>query len=220
MPYAPIARPLPPAPPSPVGPRDATSTGPANVGAIPSAVAACLSPTIFRAARQPHTGLVLWRRPALQGLNRAIRAALALPPFSNIAEGPPDQAAWALLRDMPGDMHELGEDIAMLGRRFAAVTADHAIRLRLEHVADDACRRYHVDSVGLRLLCTYAGPGTEWIDPAGQRHQMSAFHVGIFKGTKFPDSAPRILHRSPPVEHLPERRRARLLLCIDQPGVF
>lgn len=218
MPHALIA-PRPPAPPSPVGPRDATA-GPADAGATPGAVASCLSPAIFRAAQQNDTGLVLWRRAARLGLNRAIQAALALPPFCTIAEGPPDQAARALLRDMQGDMHALGADIAMLGRRFAAVTADHAIRLRLEHVADDACRRYHVDSVGLRLLCTYAGPGTEWIDPAGQRHQMSAFHVGIFKGAKFPDAAPRILHRSPPVEHLPERRRARLLLCIDQPGVF
>ena len=163
---------------------------------------------------------MLWRRSARLGLNRAIQAALALPPFCNIAEGPPDQAARALLHDMPSNTHKLGADIAMLGRRFAAVTGDRTMRFRLEHVADDACRQYHVDSVGLRLLCTYAGPGTEWIDPAGRHCRMPVFHVGIFKGAKFPDSAPRILHRSPPVEHLPERRRARLLLCIDQPGVF
>jgi hypothetical protein len=49
---------------------------------------------------------------------------------------------------------------------------------------------------------------------------MAAFHVGIFKGTKVPDAAPRILHRSPPVEHLPQRLRAWILLCIDQPGAF
>jgi hypothetical protein len=49
---------------------------------------------------------------------------------------------------------------------------------------------------------------------------MQVCHVGVFKGSTFPDRAPRILHRSPPVEHLPKRRRSRLLLCIDQPGVF
>jgi hypothetical protein len=79
-----------------------------------------------------------------------------------------------------------------------------------EHVVDDACRQHHVDSVKFRLLCTYAGLGTDWIDPAGE-HPMAAFDVAVFKGLKFPDSAPRLL---------PKTQRSRLLLCIDQPGVF
>jgi hypothetical protein len=190
----------------------------ASSGAGP--VSACLSSGVLRAVLQPATGLALWRRPARPGLNRAIQTALALPPFSKVAEGPADQAARALVRDMPLEMRPLGEDMAKLGRLFASVTQDHTVRFRLEHVADNACRQHHVDAVGLRLLCTYAGLGTEWIHPNGQHRRMSVFHVGLFKGSKFPDTAPRILHRSPPVEHLPERRRSRLLLCIDQPGVF
>jgi hypothetical protein len=49
---------------------------------------------------------------------------------------------------------------------------------------------------------------------------MALCQVGVFKGSKFPDTASRILHRSPPVEHLPKWRRSRLLLCIDDSGVF
>ena len=210
-----------PEPESPAIGRDIASKAAqrdAGIGAGP--VSACLSSGVLRAVLQPATGLALWRRPMRLGLNRAIQAALALPPFSAVAEGPPDQAALALLRDMPPEMRPLGADIARLGRLFASVTTEHAVRFRLEHVADNACRQHHVDAVALRLLCTYAGLGTEWIHPDGQHRRMSVFHVGVFKGSKFPDSAPRILHRSPPVEHLLERRRARLLLCIDQPGVF
>jgi hypothetical protein len=117
-------------------------------------------------------------------------------------------------------MRPLGVEIARLGRLFAIVTGEPVLHFRLEHIADNACRKHHVDSVHLRLLCTFAGLGTEWIDPDSQHRRMSISDVGIFKGTKFPDAAPRIRHRSPPLEHLPRLRRSRLLLCIDQPGVF
>ncbi len=100
------------------------------------------------------------------------------------------------------------------------MTGHATLRLRLEHVADDACRKFHVDAVRLRLLCTYAGLGTEWIDPAGQVQRMPLMQAGLFKGAAYPDAAPRVLHRSPPVSHRPPGRRSRLLLCIDEPGVF
>ena len=190
---------------------------PAN-GAAPVSVS--LSPKVLLTVLQPTTGLALWHRSARVGMQPAIEAALALAPFCATAEGAPDRAARELVREMPTAMRPLAEDLTLLGRLFATVTSDHTIRFRLEHVADDSCRQHHVDSVGLRLLCTYAGLGTEWIHPAGQLCRMQVFHVGVFKGSTFPDAAPRILHRSPPVEHLPKRRRSRLLLCIDQPGVF
>ncbi len=57
-------------------------------------------------------------------------------------------------------------DFRRLGRRFAKLTSSPIVRMRLEHVTDDCCRKFDVDAVGLRLVCTYAGPGTEWIDPA------------------------------------------------------
>ena len=78
----------------------------------------------------------------------------------------------------------------------------------------------HVDAVALRLLCTYAGLGTEWRDAAGAVRRMTAGQVGLFKGSAWPDRAPRILHRSPPVSRLPRARRSRLLLCVDQTGYF
>src|ERR1700740_3682923 len=113
LPHATTARCLPPAPRRPLGQRDiAPPAGPTEAGLSSGAVSACLSPTILRAARQPGTGLAPWRRSARRGPNRAIQAALAWPPFCTTAEGPPDQAARALLRDLPGELHKLGEDMA------------------------------------------------------------------------------------------------------------
>jgi len=184
------------------------------------AVVACPSPATLLAACEPSVGLAFWRRPGRVALRRAIEAALVLHPFSEVAEGAPDVAARTLLRRMPARMGPLRIDLTLLGRLFATLTGDPEVRFRLEHVADDACRQYHVDAVGLRLLCTYAGLGTEWIGADGTCRRLSIGDVAVFKGSEFPDSAPRILHRSPPVEHLPRWRRSRLLLCIDQPGVF
>lgn len=183
-------------------------------------VVECLSPRVLLTVLEPITGMALWHRAGRAVLRRAAQAAVALAPFCKVAEGTPDQAIRALLQDMPAAMRPLGGDMRLLGHLFASLSACSRLRFRLEHVVDDACRQHHVDSVGLRLLCTYAGLGTNWIDPAGEHRRMAVFDVGVFKGSKFPDSAPRILHRSPPVEHLPKQQRSRLLLCIDQPGVF
>jgi hypothetical protein len=199
---------------------DAVPARPVLPHAVRPAMVQCLSAAVLQDVLDPAVGLALWQRHARASLHRSTTALLALPPFSQTAEGCPETAVRALLRPLPFAARPLGADIGLLARLFAILTGESAVRLRLEHVADDACRRHHVDSVRLRLLCTYAGAGTEWLDEAGQTHRMPAMHAGVFKGSAFPDVAPRVLHRSPPVAHLPVHRRSRLLLCIDQPGVF
>jgi hypothetical protein len=185
----------------------------------PSAVAECLSPSVLLRVRDRAVSLALWRRTPRVTLHRAIAALLDHQPFSCVAEGSPTRAVRDVVAELPA-ARPLADDVLRLGRLFAAVTNSSAIRLRLEHVADNACSRHHVDSVHLRLLCTYAGLGTEWIDPDGRARRMTPFQVGLFKGSLGTDRAPPVLHRSPPVEHLPAFRRKRLLLCIDQTGVF
>jgi Protein of unknown function (DUF1826) len=172
------------------------------------------------AALQPTIGLALWRRPPRPVLHRPIATLLGIDPFCRTAEGRPDAATRDLMRTLPVGARLLGEDMLCLGRLFATVTDTPMVRFRLEHVTDNACHKHHVDAVRLRLLCTYAGAGTEWTDETGRSHRMPAFHVGLFKGAAYPDNAVRMPHRSPPVEHLPPSRRSRLLLCIDEPGVF
>jgi hypothetical protein len=166
--------------------------------------------------REPETGLALWRRTTRVGLHRAVGALLATDRFCLTAEGDPGSSSRALMRDLPVAGRALEQDVAILARLFETVTQAAAVRLRLEHVNDNACCRHHVDAVRLRLLCTYAGPGTEWVDAAGENRRMPTFQGGLFKGSAYPDAAPRVLHRSPPVEHLPPRSRSHLLLCIDE----
>lgn len=113
----------------------------------------------------------------------------------------------------------LEEDIAGLADRFAAVMRSDTVELRLERVTTNACRKWHADYVTARLITTYVGQGTQWIDSAapcdcGEPHdlrQLEAGDVAIFKGRHW-DEARAVIHRSPPIEGSGEQR---LLLVIN-----
>jgi len=87
--------------------------------------------------------------------------------------------------------------------------------LRIEHVSDDACRRFHKDRTDLRIITTYAGRGTQWIDtaegPAPEVQELPTGVVGLFLGHRDGEDA-RILHRSPPIS---ETGGARLVVVLD-----
>lgn len=121
----------------------------------------------------------------------------------------------------------LAEDIDSLARLFADLTGAEHLLLRLEAVGDNACRRFHTDNVRYRLVTTYRGPGTEWIDPravanlaAGAPLPESAIRqldrgcVAVMRGSRdaHPDR-PGVLHRSPPIEG---SGVTRLFLAIDE----
>ncbi|MBJ6123698.1 DUF1826 domain-containing protein [Sphingomonas mollis] len=118
----------------------------------------------------------------------------------------------------------LAADIAMLAAAFGRLLDSEQVAIRLDVVETDACRRFHGDQVGVRLICTYAGPGTQWladdevarwqggtpVDELDVR-QIPAGDVALFKGR---DRAPErpIIHRSPPIAGT---GCCRLVLVID-----
>src|SRR5690606_27544721 len=119
------------------------------------------------------------------------------------------------------DMPALRRDIVLLAERHAAVAGDRNVRIRLEVVETDACRKFHADYVKVRTITTYLGRGTQWIEaqsadrvgaPDGPEiRQLDAGHVGMFKGRLWQEM-PTILHRSPPIGKSNEQR---LVLVID-----
>lgn len=112
-------------------------------------------------------------------------------------------------------------DIAMLARQFCEVMRLDRFEVRLEVVTTDSCRKFHADYVSARLITTYVGLGTEWLDSddarrvsgGSQPHQIKRLNtgdVGIFKG-KLATLDPAI-HRSPPIAGTGEQR---LLLVLN-----
>lgn len=114
----------------------------------------------------------------------------------------------------PGDRGSaLGSEIVALGNRLSRAMDCTSVRLRLEVVDTDACRRFHSDLVTARLLTTLVGPATQWMEvqPPERIRQLGRGDVAIFKGRLWVDD-PSILHRSPPIEGTGD---VRLLLAID-----
>ncbi|MCJ2183592.1 DUF1826 domain-containing protein [Novosphingobium sp. 1949] len=180
----------------------------------------------------PGVHLALWERArpaALDGLDRFDLDTLADLAFTSacadldadIAQGL-DEAGYP----QGATTRALATEVAELGRRFAAILACPAVRIRLEVIRTDACRKFHADYVTARLITTLVGPGTQWItaDRPETVHEMTCGAVGLFKGRAWvdrngaprEDAEPPILHRSVP---LSQRGGARLLLVLDpQPG--
>ncbi len=107
----------------------------------------------------------------------------------------------------------LTQDIAELATRFADVAGGWQLKLRLEVIETDACRRFHADFVTYRLITTYRGQATQWVRAARPDaiETMQTGEVGIFKGRMLLDEPP-VLHRSPPIAATGEQR---LLLVLD-----
>lgn len=107
----------------------------------------------------------------------------------------------------------LATEIGTSAERLARLAPVERFRIRLEIVTTDACRRFHADSVTLRLLVTLYGPGTQWIRTADPDtiEQVATGAVALFKGRLLLDD-PTILHRSPPVAGTGLHR---LMLAID-----
>ena len=180
--------------------------------------------------------LAIWERALAAGLSAAIGQAdlggVEFLRFETPADRVAEELCLAFLEaGIEGDGWALAEDAQLLACAFARNLGIDDVAIRLEHVTGDACRRFHADYVSARLITTYSGPGTQWLDAgAAARHeagiapppteirQLREGDVGIFKGRRWP-GATSIVHRSPPIL---ASGAARLLLVIDparsQPG--
>lgn len=111
----------------------------------------------------------------------------------------------------------LHEDIVELATSFSDLLGALYIRMRLDVVTTNACRKFHVDAVTYRLVCTYRGTGTQYgIASAGNDPtQIFTAQTGapiLLKGTLAAGPAAGLLHRSPPIEGTGE---TRLVLVLD-----
>lgn len=149
-----------------------------------------------------------------------IAPLLAKAPFVVRAEGKLGELA-PQLAELP---QSLVADIRSLAMRFAELTGAASLRVRVEGVTTNACKKVHSDYTDVRLITTYAGPGTDYAphgDPDCCLERMPVGAIGLFKGRLFArltsenGHAP-CLHRSPPIEGSGMKR---LVLVIDTPEV-
>lgn len=132
----------------------------------------------------------------------------------------------------------LGEDIQHLTELLCDLVDAPMAGVRLEILNSAMCPRLHVDRVGIRLLCTYRGRGTEWVAqsavdkrylgagagglpdetsgllrPGCRIESVPAFVVALLKGSLWQGNHGRgVIHRSPAVDQGP-----RVVVALD-PG--
>lgn len=99
------------------------------------------------------------------------------------------------------------DDVISLCEQFSTRAGIDQIDVRLEWITGNACWKFHVDNVSLRLITSYCGPGTEIVpeshgeealalqrDYNGPVHRLGNGDVAIFRGGRG-----GIVHRSPPI---------------------
>lgn len=110
------------------------------------------------------------------------------------------------------------DDIAALAAMFSSIMDSRYIRLRLDVIETNACRKFHIDALTARLICTYRGRATQYGNGAMGNEPTDIRDVPtgsptILRGTSWRSAAePGLLHRSPPIEGTGE---TRLVLVLD-----
>ena len=121
----------------------------------------------------------------------------------------------------------LCQDIIRLAHLYADLAKSDQVDVRLEVIQHDACQKFHLDNVALRLVTTYMGDGTQYVVPefseqalqeqkayTGPLESIPEQAVAIFKGARSV-SGDGIVHRSPPIQR---KNQTRLFLCINAPS--
>lgn len=104
------------------------------------------------------------------------------------------------------------DDLSLLRELVCELLGCPAVGLRLARLGHAMCPGWHVDRVGIRLICTYQGPATEWLDDQGaDRRNLGIGRIGdgvsveaapgevvLLKGARWQDNE-RLgaIHRSP-----------------------
>lgn len=177
------------------------------------------------AIRQPDCAALIWTRAPARRFQHWIDE---LPP-KQLPKARltlrPDRVCDALLNmaqihNTPpsAERNMLIEDASALAAIFADVMKAAYLRLRLDVVTTNACRKFHIDNVTARLVCTYRGTGTQYglshdgSDPSDVLTVPTGAPI-ILRGKQWPETPfSGLLHRSPPIEG---RGETRLVLVLD-----
>lgn len=117
-------------------------------------------------------------------------------------------------------------DLSWLVGAYACLLDARSVGLRLRVLESAMCPRFHVDHVPLRLITTYAGPGSEWLEEGlidrrrlaqevvDEAHvqRLACGDVALLKGEKWlGNEGAGLVHRSPS----PANGERRLILTLD-----
>lgn len=199
---------------------------------------ACLGtkPEVLAEALQEGVNLAVWQRRLAPQVEDFVRILLAQPrevsESVQIEVGADERLRLPALLRAQADFHGYAAfvaDLTWLVEAFSCLLGARRIGLRLRSLDRPMCPRFHVDHVPLRLISTYAGVASEWLEEGGMDRRrlgeaqaeprdderiqrLEAGWVALAKGEKWPgNEGAGLIHRSP----TPPPGERRLLLTLD-----
>ncbi|PKF62027.1 DUF1826 domain-containing protein [Psychromonas sp. psych-6C06] len=198
-----------------------------------------IMPTILTDIYQPQNNISIWERTLPTSLTDNIEQMLVQDSSIAIVKvvTPDDVADWIQYK-LSGHAcaDALSEDIALIVEMFCCLFDLQQVGLRLTALDKAMCPNFHVDHVPCRLVSTYVGASTQWLDKddierveqdttslkvsgpcvsfsneGAAIQQMQPGDVALLKGTGWEGNEKSgLVHRSPALVN--ERR---LLLTLD-----
>ena len=130
---------------------------------------------VLDAIAQPTVSIAVYRRPLPEMMLGELScwAREHDPSYDEVVQ----PEAWDVASAMAQLTHAgarswLEADVTQLLARFVALAETPRVRIALRAVQTDACRKFHVDFVHMRLITTYVGPGTEWLPHHAARREV------------------------------------------------
>ncbi|USD67202.1 DUF1826 domain-containing protein [Vibrio sp. SCSIO 43136] len=197
------------------------------------------SPMVLTDIYQQEVNIAIWQRTLSQSLQREVDEFLRVyPNFQKSLVLSPHQASAELYKVIDEvKCDELIENITELIDMFCCLFELEQAGVRITVLNKAMCPRFHVDQVPCRLVSTYSGVCTEWLehrdvnyDVLGHRsagvpdvssglygdesciQQLGSGDVALLKGERWMDNeGAGLVHRSPQVAG----EQARLLITLD-----
>ena len=197
------------------------------------------SPSVFADVFEETVNLAIWERQLPSTLEEAAKAVVTSNPMlkSAITVSADDALSGARTALRASDNCDLSADIAELVEMFCYLLGVDRAGLRLVALSRPMCPKFHVDRVPCRLVTTYCGTGTEWVDhdrvdrsklaengggKSGLKsgllkspddiRQLDCGHVALLKGELWEGNENAgVVHRSPSVRP----GETRLLVTLD-----
>lgn len=189
-------------------------------------------PQVLLSISHSATTLAIWRR----------RHTIALKEAASLDDGHVFEALFPLnpncaesAQKFKGELNRaaghnctaIANDLIELSQLYSQISHVNNVCIRIESMKGDGCRWFHLDNVPMRLVVTYAGPGTQWVphayaamacaqqaDYAGPLNSITTGDVAFFRGKKS-GADDLVFHRSPPMTSSDE---VRFVAVID--GVY
>lgn len=191
---------------------------------------------VFTSIFDEETCMAVWQRSHSEALQANIQNALEATDWRDVRIAAPSNT----IADAICEQYHLGDalkdDMILLADMLACLFDAEQIAIRLARAEQATCPRFHIDHIPARMITTYIGVGTEWLEsryvnrqflgrgnngkpdeqsgliqPGATIQQLRASDVALMKGEAWPNNEGLgFVHRSPNPQG-----KHRLMLTLD-----